>query len=234
LSGQDTEPLDPELAAQSADPLDERGATAPPLHDPEELPPRPRRRLLTPVTGGLLGLLLAGCGFLAGVLIEKGQADTAGAGGFAGRAGGGTFGARSAAGQRGAPGAASSFGGQSGAGATTGQVSTVRGRTLYVQGDQGNTVKVTLATGANVSRTTSSSAKAIHPGDSVVVQGQQRGDGSVDASSVRATAANLAGAAAVGQLFGGGASGGAGAQSGGTGVGAAGAGGRSGSPGAGG
>ena len=43
----------------------------------DELPPRPRRRLLgagaSPVPLALLGVLLIACGFIAGVLVEKGQ-----------------------------------------------------------------------------------------------------------------------------------------------------------------
>ncbi|MDQ6796230.1 MAG: hypothetical protein M3067_15705, partial [Chloroflexota bacterium] len=55
---------------------------------------------------------------------------------------------------------------------------------------------------------TSSSVRGIHPGDSVVVQGTQRTDGSIRASSIRATAASVGGAAAISQLFGGGQAGG--------------------------
>ena len=43
----------------------------------DELPPRPRRRLLgaggNPVVLVLLGVLLIACGFIGGVLVEKGQ-----------------------------------------------------------------------------------------------------------------------------------------------------------------
>ena len=43
------------------------------LDEPEELPRRPRRRLLTPLPLALLGVLLIACGFIGGVLVEKGQ-----------------------------------------------------------------------------------------------------------------------------------------------------------------
>ncbi len=46
------------------------------LEEPVELPRRPRRRLLSPVPLALLGVLLAACGFIAGVLVEKGQASS--------------------------------------------------------------------------------------------------------------------------------------------------------------
>jgi hypothetical protein len=172
-----------------------------PPPDPEELPPRPRRRLLTPLTGALLGLFLAALGFVVGVLVEKGQAGggTAADAGPAGLRGAGGAGAR-----QGAAGRAAFFGGQAGGGGTTGQVSNVRGSTLYVQDTQGNTIKVMLPAGAGVTRTTNSSVRAIHPGDSVVVQGAQRKDGSISATSIRATAASVGGSAAISQLFGGG------------------------------
>ena len=46
------------------------------LQEPDELPHRPRRRLLgaaNPLALALLGVLLIVCGFIGGVLIEKGQ-----------------------------------------------------------------------------------------------------------------------------------------------------------------
>jgi hypothetical protein len=162
--------------------------------EPNELPPRRRRRLLTPLTGALLGVLLVGCGFLAGALVEKGQVgSTTAASPFAARGAG----ARASGGGGGAGGGvAAALGGQGGS-ATVGQVSSVRGRTLYVQDTQGNTIKVALPTGANVIRTTTSRVGAIHPGDTVIVQGSQGANGTVNASSVRATAAG-AGATAGG------------------------------------
>ncbi|HTA05921.1 MAG TPA: hypothetical protein VK774_06135, partial [Solirubrobacteraceae bacterium] len=51
--------------------------------DEQELPRRPRLRLLTPLPVALLlGLTLAG-GFIAGVLVEKGQGEPASGGGGA-------------------------------------------------------------------------------------------------------------------------------------------------------
>jgi hypothetical protein len=209
--------------------------------EPNELPPRRRRRLLTPLTGALLGVLLVGCGFLAGVLVEKGQVGgTTAASPFAARGAGARAGGGGGGGGGGGAGggAAGALGGQGGA-ATVGQVSTVRGRTLYVQDTQGNTIKVGLPTGANVIRTTTSRVGAIHPGDTVIVQGSQGANGTVNASSVRATAAGAAATAggggsragsgsasgAVGALFGSGqSSGGAGGQAGRAGNGAAGGG----------
>ena len=49
----------------------------------EELPRRPRRRLLTPVPLALLAALLIACGFIAGVLVEKGQTSSSSSSGSA-------------------------------------------------------------------------------------------------------------------------------------------------------
>ena len=62
------------------------------LGDPieEELPRRPRRRLLgvggNPLALALIGVLLTACGFIGGVLIEKGQSSSTSSG--SGAAGG--------------------------------------------------------------------------------------------------------------------------------------------------
>src|SRR5271167_3663745 len=58
----------------------------------EQLPHRPRRRLVTPFNLSLLGVLLVAGGFIGGVLVEKGQASsttsaTPGAAALARRAG---------------------------------------------------------------------------------------------------------------------------------------------------
>src|ERR1700756_3974334 len=57
------------------------------LQAPDELPPRPRRKLLAPVPVALLAALLVGAGFLAGVEVQKGQTRSTPEGaGFAGLA----------------------------------------------------------------------------------------------------------------------------------------------------
>jgi hypothetical protein len=147
----------------------------------EDLPPaRPRRRLLTPVNGALAAVLLAGAGFLGGVEVQKSQDGggasaggpaqaRAGAGGaFAGRGGGVPVG-----------GAAGDL--------TLGTVANKKGHTLYVTTGDGTTLKVRTNDNSKITRTASASAGAIHPGDTVVVQGRSGSDGSVTASTVRAT-----------------------------------------------
>ncbi len=171
------------------------------LEESEDLPRRPRRRLLTPIPLALLAVLLIACGFLAGVEVQKGQTSSAsgtgaGAGSGAGLAsrlagvGGGppagaTGSGGSASGSR-AKGTAGAFpgaGGSGGGGITTGEVSYVRGNTLYVTDSQGNTVKVSAA-GSKVTKTVSTKAESIHPGATVVVLGSKAKNGSISATSI--------------------------------------------------
>ena len=144
---------------------------------------RPSR--LTPLTGGLLALAIAAVGFVGGVLIEKGQTGSSGGAALPGglsSSGGGPAGLAAA---------------QSG-GTTFGTVANVTGRTLYVTDAQGNTIKVLTTKGSTVTRSASSKVGDIHPGDSVVIQGQQRRSGTVKAQSIRASAAGSGGGALIG------------------------------------
>jgi hypothetical protein len=144
-----------------------------------ELPARPRRKLLTPVTGSLLAVILVALGFTGGVLVQKsagGATTPATAGTRPNFAGGGQG--------RGGPAG-------SGAQPTIGEVSSKDGRTLYVKSSDGTTVKVRLDANAKVSRTAKASAHAIHPGDTVVVQGAKTTNGTVRATSVTATASGV-------------------------------------------
>jgi hypothetical protein len=200
------------------------------LEEAEELPPRPRRRVLAPLPLALLAALAIACGFIAGVLVEKGQeggsGSTAGAGGaFASRiaalrggggpssaatgsssssgTGSGSANTGSANGARGLAGG----GGASAGSATVGQVAYADKGTLYVTTSEGNTVKVTAAAGASVTKTVKTSIKAIHPGETVIVAGTSSASGAVSASSIRigSVAGALGGGSA---LFGGGTAGG--------------------------
>lgn len=182
----------------------------------QELPPRPRRRLLSPVPIALLCVLLTACGFVGGVLVEKGQSTStsggsagAGSGGFASRlaalrsGGAGASGGARAAG--GAAAAALFAGGVPGAGgarggATIGQVAYTSGHTLYVTDSEGNTVKVTTSAASTVTKTVKSDVKAIRPGETVIVTGGAGAGGSVKADSIRVSEAGAGGEGPV--LFG--------------------------------
>ena len=178
--------------------------------EPELLSRRPRRRLLAPIPLALIAVLLIACGFLAGVEVQKAQtSSTSGAGaGLASRLA--AFGAGSpnaasagragAAAGSGSTGAASAFpgAGRLGGAVTTGEVSYVRGNTIYVANSQGNTVKVSTTAGSKVTKTVATHTNSIHPGDTVVVLGTQNKNGAISASSVSVGASGLGGLTAAG------------------------------------
>jgi hypothetical protein len=191
-----------------------------------ELPPRPRRRLLTPVPLALMGVLAIACGFIGGVLVEKGQSSSsssgAGASGLASRfaalrAGASGASGTSGTGARSGSGSASggSFGGSAGGAAggftrpTAGTVAYLDGSTLYVTNSEGNTVKVTTSVGTTVNKTVKSSVKDIHPGETVTITGETGSGGSVSAEEI-----NVGSGGGLATLFGGsGARGGSSASS---------------------
>jgi hypothetical protein len=209
----------------------------------EELPPRPRRRLLgtggNPIFLALLGVLLIACGFIGGVLVEKGEipsssgsgaaglasrfaalrgasgtgstTSSSGAGGTSGPAGGGAAGAGGFAGR---------FGGAGGAGgATIGEVAYISGSTLYVTDAEGNTVKVTTSPASSITKTVKADVHGIHPGETVVVRGTKGSGGTVSAESIGVSAAGVGlGGGGLGALFGGGGGGRGGGSAGGGGL----------------
>ena len=159
---------------------DEEESSQADVWDEEPLQRRPRRRLLTPLTALLFVLLVGAGGFIAGVLVEKGEVPTAGAAvGGGGRLAALRGGTGSPVAERG--GAGSPFAGRSG---TVGQVANISGSNLYVTELQGNTIKVATAA-AQITKQVSTSVKGIHPGDTVIVQGAHASDGSIQASTVQ-------------------------------------------------
>jgi hypothetical protein len=194
------------------------------LEEPEELPRRPRRKLLSPVPAVLLVVLLVAMAFFAGVKVEKGQSSSSRSSGFPaglaalrGAGSGSSSSSRTTTGTTtGAGGGFPSGGGFPGAGGpsgglTTGEVSYVSGSTLYVNGGE-NTVKVSAPAGTKVSKTVATSVHSIHPGDTVVVRGSKGADGNVTASSISisstgsgtgtSSSGGSSGAGAPAQLFG--------------------------------
>jgi hypothetical protein len=197
--------------------------------EPEELPRRPRRRLLgsggNPIFLALFGLLLIACGFIGGVLVEKGETSSGASTGSAASSFASRFaGLRGGASSTGAKSAAAGGSSSSGTGfarPTAGTVSFLSGSTLYVTTSEGNTVKVTTSPGTTVSKSVKATVPSIHPGETVTVTGEAGSGGAVSAESITVGSSVGGGLAA---LFGG--SGGSGAASGGasTGAGAAGGG----------
>jgi hypothetical protein len=200
-------PATPSDAPGARAPLDQQDGWP---QETEELPARPRRRVLTPLPLALLAALAIACGFIAGVLVEKGQGGSDSAAGGAGgvsasrsaalRGGAGSAASGSSAtsgsssGSRSATAGAPSGGlGLAGAGgpnavggaAAAGQVAYATKGTLYVTTSEGNTVKVTAAPGAGVTKTVETSIEAIHPGETVIVAGSSAANGAISARSIR-------------------------------------------------
>jgi hypothetical protein len=176
------------------------------LEEPEEELPRrrPRRRLIgvgaNTLALALLGVLLAACGFIGGVLIEKGEASSSSSGGSTAsslisrfRALRGGTSARGSSTGGAASGASSGF-----AQPTAGTVAYLAGRTLYVTNAEGNTIKVTTSAATNVTKTVKSSVRGIHPGETVTVTGETGANGAVSAESISVGA----GGGALAALFG--------------------------------
>jgi hypothetical protein len=145
--------------------------------DEDELPRRPRRRTITPVTIALAAVLIAAVGFIGGVQVQKhSQPATPAAAGL-----GGT--------RQGAGGQGGGFA-QGGGNATVGRVANVKGSTIYVTGADGTTIRVKTNANSKVTRTAKSRPSAIHPGDTVIVEGTTSDSGTVTASQIVATASN--------------------------------------------
>lgn len=164
------------------------------LQDAEELPPRPRRRVFgaggNPVALALLGVLLLACGFIGGVLVEKGEtSSSSGAGAVSGlasrfaalRAGASGTGGRSST-TGGGSGFAAALGG--GARPTAGTVAYLAGSTLYVTNSEDDTIKVNTSAATSVTKTVKASVSAIHPGETVTVTGTSGSGGSLSAESI--------------------------------------------------
>jgi hypothetical protein len=167
------------------------------------LPRRPRRRLVTPISAALAAVLVAALGFIGGVQVQKHEDKSSASGtgaaqnALAAARGGGNGGSGAA---RGAfPGVG---GGAQGRTPTVGSVANKRGSTLYVKDSDSNTVRVKTTSHSKINRTASTTAGAIHPGDTVIVQGTKSKSGTITATQINATASGAAGGLA--GLFGGG------------------------------
>ncbi|WP_161789825.1 hypothetical protein [Streptacidiphilus neutrinimicus] len=146
----------------------------------------PPRRKLPWLTLLLCGGLVAGAGFVGGVLVEKNQTPTSSFGasgrnfsasGRTGTGGGGGFGGGGFGG--------GGFGGSSAGGGTTiGTVKLVDGSTIYVTDTSGNIVKVTTGGSTKVSIAQSGKVSQLKPGATVTVRGAADSSGDVAATTV--------------------------------------------------
>jgi hypothetical protein len=146
-----------------------------------------RRRRRTPLlTLALVVLVAAGGAFVGGIEAQKhwGHASAStGAGGgardlpaFAARVG-----SSSRAGGR-FPSFGGSFGGRGSI--TRGTVKLIKGSTLYVTDDSGNTVLVRTSPASTVTKTVTGTVQTVLPGDTVTVTGTPGKNGSVTARSI--------------------------------------------------
>jgi hypothetical protein len=169
-------PYDPNLTAGSVDETDW-----------EDAPIVPRARMPWP-TKLLLVVVLAAAAFAGGIFAQRhwgktassatGASAAAAASRFAGAAGSGAV-RRFRGAATGTAAGADAFGG-----ATVGQVSYLRGNTLYVTTNGGNTVKVAVPKGTPVTTSVTTTVRAVRPGDTVVVRGSAGRGGTVTAQSV--------------------------------------------------
>jgi endonuclease YncB( thermonuclease family) len=143
----------------------------------------------------IVALLLLAAGFWGGAIAQKNHASASTGGGaaaFAARLRNAASGGNGATSTNGATGGGLQFpGGATGTGAsdaTTGTISIVDGDTLYVLTASNQLVKVTLTPSTTVTRNAKAKAVGLRPGDTVVVQGAAGKTGTVQASSVAATA----------------------------------------------
>jgi hypothetical protein len=146
-----------------------------------------RRRTITPITRGLLAVVVAGGAFLGGVLVEKSQAKTS----------------STSALPSGVPAnIAALFGGRtsttvagSGSGSTTtatqtfGTVKLVDGKYVYVSDPQGNVVRVATNATTKITVSQAAAVSKLKPSTSVIVQGTRGADGTISATSISQTSA---------------------------------------------
>jgi hypothetical protein len=160
-----------------------------------ELPGRPRRRFLNPLSALLLAVVLGAVGFYVGVRIEKGQLSGSSTGGASAAfsrllSSSGTSGARGT-GSSGTAGRFGNFGGPGGA--TVGTVASVNGRTIYVTEAGGNTVKVKLSSATKITKDETVGRNQVDPGDTVVISGVSGSGGTLSATSLTDSGARSSG-----------------------------------------
>ncbi len=152
-----------------------------------------RRRKLPRVTLALAVALVGAGAFIGGAEAQKhlGSSSNSSSSGNAAS----SFASRSRNG-----GFAITRGGGSfaGGGATIGTVTAIKGSTLYVTDTSGNTVKVSTSAASQVTKTVTGTVKDVHPGDTVVIRGATKKNGTIAASSI-----SLGGGGGLGAAFGG-------------------------------
>jgi len=141
-----------------------------------------KTRITTPVTRGLLVLIVLSLGFLGGAWVDRWQRPSSSSSSSLSslisqfRRGG-------AAGSGGSGGAAAAFGG--GGGATSGTVQVVDGTNVYIQDSAGDDIKVTTTPATKVTISKPGTVGQIAVGSTVSVVGTPSSDGtSIAATSI--------------------------------------------------
>ncbi len=145
-----------------------------------------KTRITTPVTRGLLVLIVLSLGFLGGAWVDRWQRPSSSSTSSLSslisqfrRGGAGGSGAAGAAG-----GAAAFFGG-GGGGATTGTVQLIDGKNVYIQDSAGDDIKVTTTPGTKVTISKPGTVGQLSVGSTVSVSGTTSSDGtSIAATSI--------------------------------------------------
>lgn len=159
--------------------------------DPALLAEVQRRRVVTPTTRALLGLVLAAAVFLAGVLVERSQVKTTSSSalpaglpaGIAALSSGQTT---TTASTRGGASRTSTTAG-TGAQTTFGTVKLVDGTNVYVSDAQGNVVKVATNGQTKVRVSTDADVSKLAASTTVIVQGTRDKDGVLTATQITET-----------------------------------------------
>lgn len=156
----------------------------------------------------LAALLLMLGGIWLGAFLQRHQSSstTSASSAFSGLFGSGL---------RATTGTGSNAGSSASSNITSGTVTDIIGKTLYVTDSSGALVSVKVSSTTTVDRNAGSSLAALKPGDTVTVQGATEKNGSVDAATISATAKGVTSSGIGFGSFPGGASGGSGASSGG-------------------
>jgi hypothetical protein len=167
--------------------------------EPSMTPGRPRRRFFNRRSAALAAVITCAAGFYAGIRVEKGQlastasaATTSATGAAAGSGPGAPAGGAGAAGGFAGRFGGGGFGGGAG-NASLGTIASVNGKTIYLTDTTGNTVKVTLSSATKLTKSLGVSKSALHPGDSVVIQGVKNSGGTLVATSVSDSGARATG-----------------------------------------
>ena len=145
--------------------------------------PRAGLRLKYP-TAVLVALLIGAGGLWGGAALQRAHGTT-------GVGGGASSFERLFSSTRSSGVTRGSFPGFSSSSAATGIVTTIEGNILYVTTASGGLVKVLLGKSTTYTREAKSTASAMQPGDTVIVQGTTAKSGTVTATSVADTAAGV-------------------------------------------